>query len=118
MDGAPGATLDAFFFFNDTATTEIYALSLHDALPIFKGGTSVRNGKLVIGTDHTTGIVDVEGAEGATLDNVSVTAIAADDTIDDAQSSASTLSLKNGTSIAGGSLVIGAAGFIGTVDVE
>src|SRR3989475_7550388 len=26
-----------FFFFNDTATTEIYTLSLHDALPIFRG---------------------------------------------------------------------------------
>src|SRR3712207_8153324 len=26
-----------FFFFNDTATTEIYTLSLHDALPIFTG---------------------------------------------------------------------------------
>src|SRR3712207_7315502 len=25
------------FFFNDTATTEIYTLSLHDALPIFDG---------------------------------------------------------------------------------
>src|SRR2546430_5074454 len=25
----------AFFFFNDTATTEIYTLSLHDALPIY-----------------------------------------------------------------------------------
>ena len=24
-----------FFFFNDTATTEIYTLSLHDALPIW-----------------------------------------------------------------------------------
>src|SRR5689334_23618468 len=29
-----------FFFFNDTATTEIYTLSLHDALPISRG----RNG--------------------------------------------------------------------------
>src|SRR3712207_8287976 len=31
-----------FFFFNDTATTEIYTLSLHDALPIsdaFQGAT-------------------------------------------------------------------------------
>src|SRR5258708_39276914 len=28
------ARLIAFFFFNDTATTEIYTLSLHDALPI------------------------------------------------------------------------------------
>src|SRR3712207_6949833 len=29
-----------FFFFNDTATTEIYTLSLHDALPIFMAGSS------------------------------------------------------------------------------
>src|SRR2546422_3331016 len=28
----------SFFFFNDTATTEIYTLSLHDALPIFYNG--------------------------------------------------------------------------------
>src|SRR2546430_11563910 len=28
-------SLFCFFFFNDTATTEIYTLSLHDALPIF-----------------------------------------------------------------------------------
>src|SRR2546430_10083919 len=28
---------DFFFFFNDTATTEIYTLSLHDALPICVG---------------------------------------------------------------------------------
>src|SRR6267143_500168 len=31
-----------FFFFNDTATTEIYTLSLHDALPISSGGTATR----------------------------------------------------------------------------
>src|SRR2546429_6923156 len=29
--------LSFFFFFNDTATTEIYTLSLHDALPIYPG---------------------------------------------------------------------------------
>src|SRR3712207_8524200 len=29
------------FFFNDTATTEIYTLSLHDALPIFDRGHGV-----------------------------------------------------------------------------
>src|SRR3712207_6944374 len=29
-----GLTFIFFFFFNDTATTEIYTLSLHDALPI------------------------------------------------------------------------------------
>src|SRR5260370_3993859 len=38
----------SFFFFNDTATTEIYTLSLHDALPISRDVT--RHG---------------EGAEGA-----------------------------------------------------
>src|SRR3712207_7251203 len=32
------STICFFFFFNDTATTEIYTLSLHDALPIFARG--------------------------------------------------------------------------------
>src|SRR3712207_8802527 len=31
-----------FIFFNDTATTEIYTLSLHDALPIFAKGTRMK----------------------------------------------------------------------------
>src|SRR2546425_12228024 len=32
-----------FFFFNDTATTEIYTLSLHDALPIYVRRDPARN---------------------------------------------------------------------------
>src|SRR2546422_11680646 len=32
-----------FFFFNDTATTEIYTLSLHDALPISARGRGRRS---------------------------------------------------------------------------
>src|SRR2546430_6840695 len=32
-----------FFFFNDPATTEIYTLSLHDALPISQQGTTTRS---------------------------------------------------------------------------
>src|SRR2546430_647923 len=32
----PSIILFFLFFFNDTATTEIYTLSLHDALPIFE----------------------------------------------------------------------------------
>src|SRR3989454_7429785 len=32
----------SFFFFNDTATTEIYTLSLHDALPIFRNAVRDR----------------------------------------------------------------------------
>src|SRR3712207_9492820 len=35
MDDLFVMPLVAFFFFNDTATTEIYTLSLHDALPIW-----------------------------------------------------------------------------------
>src|SRR2546430_5874631 len=34
------ALLSFFFFFNDTATTEIYTLSLHDALPISSDAAS------------------------------------------------------------------------------
>src|SRR3989442_3402079 len=34
---ATGPSTCCFFFFNDTATTEIYTLSLHDALPIAQG---------------------------------------------------------------------------------
>src|SRR2546429_4397527 len=42
---------DLFFFFNDTATTEIYALSLHDALPIYYEA-SVEAGSLLLQADH------------------------------------------------------------------
>src|SRR3712207_9303365 len=34
-----------FFFFNDTATTEIYTLSLHDALPISTAMDAASSGK-------------------------------------------------------------------------
>src|SRR2546430_11225292 len=37
MSTALRAPTSVFFFFNDTATTEIYTLSLHDALPISEG---------------------------------------------------------------------------------
>src|SRR2546429_2666016 len=35
-------TSSIFFFFNDTATTEIYTLSLHDALPISSNSAESR----------------------------------------------------------------------------
>src|SRR5579883_111649 len=55
--------LVSFFFFNDTATTEIYTLSLHDALPIFTNRktsacpTSFRTPRMPAGTrseEHTS----------------------------------------------------------------
>src|SRR5689334_25150662 len=64
--------LSKFFFFNDTATTEIYTLSLHDALPISRkkrrrstrllfvprsmSGLPTVMGKGPIGLCHTMGI--------------------------------------------------------------
>src|SRR2546430_9155057 len=36
-------TMLLFFFFNDTATTEIYTLSLHDALPIYRSSRRLRH---------------------------------------------------------------------------
>jgi len=51
-----------FFFFNDTATTEIYTLSLHDALPIYQ-----LNKPVIIHTrdagDDTLKILHQENAE-------------------------------------------------------
>src|SRR3712207_8584069 len=39
----------SFFFFNDTATTEIYTLSLHDALPISRApGWGALGGRLEV----------------------------------------------------------------------
>src|SRR2546427_5943765 len=52
----------SFFFFNDTATTEIYTLSLHDALPILIrcGLTSAQCQRrafqiVAVGTEHPQG---------------------------------------------------------------
>src|SRR5258708_24644927 len=36
------SSMFSIFFFNDTATTEIYTLSLHDALPIYSSAASDR----------------------------------------------------------------------------
>src|SRR5256885_5540385 len=53
------ATTVLFFFFNDTATTEIYTLSLHDALPIFRGfvgnlrDVTVRKREIAFSRDET-----------------------------------------------------------------
>src|SRR3712207_4355063 len=58
------------FFFNDTATTEIYTLSLHDALPIFRvrlrtprGPAEVVNGlSYTVGRGETVAVVGESGS--------------------------------------------------------
>src|SRR3712207_6904809 len=52
----------AFFFFNDTATTEIYTLSLHDALPICSLYLATFLGILVSTTHTITGAIVGVGA--------------------------------------------------------
>src|SRR5690348_18491386 len=42
----------SFFFFNDTATTEIYTLSLHDALPISDAAGKFHRAAHRIGFEH------------------------------------------------------------------
>src|ERR1051326_9591427 len=52
-----------YFFFNDTATTEIYTLSLHDALPIYaadhvhidhRDGIRERQQRMIRSEEHTS----------------------------------------------------------------
>src|SRR2546426_6349287 len=47
--------LSIFFFFNDTATTEIYTLSLHDALPILAATQGHAESMNRIGILYATG---------------------------------------------------------------
>src|SRR5438132_5037711 len=59
----------SFFFINETATTEIYTLSLHDALPIFNntGTVDVQSGALSLAAGGTSsGAFTIGGA--ATLE--------------------------------------------------
>src|SRR5712675_1617204 len=44
-----------FFFFNDTATTEIYTLSLHDALPILPIGPTLPMSSFMLSPDRKRG---------------------------------------------------------------
>src|SRR5258705_8066241 len=53
----------SFFFFNDTATTEIYTLSLHDALPICHHAPLGR---------ELDGVLQVEGRVALPLEGVGV----------------------------------------------
>src|SRR2546430_11375226 len=46
------------FFFNDTATTEIYTLSLHDALPICGPALALHGELEVIALPHATELID------------------------------------------------------------
>ena len=50
----------AIFFFNDTATTEIYTLSLHDALPISIEKAFSQTYKIILKKEPNAGICEYE----------------------------------------------------------
>src|SRR2546430_1689679 len=60
-------SLPPFFFFNDTATTEIYTLSLHDALPIWLSSTSSTRAPATPAGGGGTGAEDCGSAAAAVL---------------------------------------------------
>src|SRR5260370_31684708 len=65
MRGLPH--LFSFFFFNDTAPTEIYTLSLHDALPISLAWPAAASAYAPVGsppalTQHNSKIVQIQRA--------------------------------------------------------
>src|SRR5256886_14836570 len=61
-------TGSCFFFFNDTATTEIYTLSLHDALPIYRGDRALREQHDVVRQVHDGGPRVAQIPEGGGLE--------------------------------------------------
>src|SRR5258708_3892000 len=65
--GRHPSTRCSLFFFNDTATTEIYTLSLHDALPILKAGAELAQGQHVdftaLGAGVAAGIGFIKAAD-------------------------------------------------------
>src|SRR4051794_9836013 len=58
------------FFFNDTATTEIYTLSLHDALPISMRDIKSKNVYSRVNSKATTQWRKTESANGVHLEGV------------------------------------------------
>src|SRR3712207_9397041 len=60
------------FFFNDTATTEIYTLSLHDALPILTGTISLDCEDVNIAQGRINGTIGTFGASPGIYDECSI----------------------------------------------
>src|SRR3712207_8697560 len=72
------------FFFNDTATTEIYTLSLHDALPILRNAYKIEN---------YPGFINISGID--LIKNIQEQAIASGCIIDEFRSEEHTSELQS-----------------------
>src|SRR5256886_17060829 len=67
-----------FFFFNDTATTEIYTLSLHDALPIaiVRMPVKGRDGLVEVNSKKLAGKMSAGGTAGVNPSDYHLVALA------------------------------------------
>src|SRR5258708_12094623 len=63
LSSSPSTRVPTFFFFNDTATTEIYTLSLHDALPISTDPLAAQSPELVWTLPHSHPAQSVRGRD-------------------------------------------------------
>src|SRR3989449_8454522 len=70
-------SLSFFFFFNDTATTEIYTLSLHDALPILDLVIPVRD--QLLPDRRSLGLVDAPQVQLFAIGDMKENVVAPDD---------------------------------------
>src|SRR2546422_95841 len=80
----PPLSVSFFFFFNDTATTEIYTLSLHDALPISTASADAGTGGVAFRTmmaPFSRGLDGPRQSCGACCDGGGVAPIAAEQSI-------------------------------------
>jgi Bacterial Ig-like domain len=118
VDVESGATLDGVAVTAQAPADSIEVGQTNTSTLLLNGGTSIEGGALAIGATHGTGTVDVEDTAVVTFDGVAVTANASTDSIEVGQSSNATLSLKDGTTITGGTLALGTTGDIGIVDVD
>jgi hypothetical protein len=118
VESTSGATLDGVVVKAYAATDGIEVGQTSTSTLLLNGGTSMTDGTLAVGAFGTLGTVDVEGASAVTLDGVAVAAHASADSIEVGQTSNATLLLKDGTTITGGTLALGATGDTGTVNVD
>ncbi|WP_213737477.1 autotransporter-associated beta strand repeat-containing protein [Bradyrhizobium sp. dw_411] len=118
IESASGATLDGVVVTAHAVTDNIEVGQTGTSTLLLNGGTAIKGGTLAIGAVHSTGTVDVEGASAVTLDGVAVVAKASTDSIKVGQTGNAILLLKDGTTITGGTLALGATGDTGIVDVD
>jgi hypothetical protein len=114
IEGPIGATLDNVDVSGGGAIE--VGVTTTGATLTLDGGSTVTDGTMTLGASPGgVGTLDVEGAAGAALNGVTVTAAALADTIEIGQTGTAKLTLEGGASVAGGSVTIGGGGTLAVV---